>query len=225
MKDGDCVSKIQKVAIKFKNLLSENEQLKLQAENASLNLNWLKIRNSPKVETMNYDLIITEENEKDPSFLYQWRPFASKFPLTYKLACAVQVLPYSTVSIERKFSQLTDIKTLKRNRLSVENLQACLFVKQEFKDEKLREEIFERFLSEKYQKDSSPEKKIYSQNNIDVLEQEERKELELGSVQLTQKDENVKVEDKIYNKRRSPIELGTHELKKFKLESEDEESF
>jgi len=43
MKDGDCVSKIQKVAIKFKNLLSENEQLKLQAENASLNLNWLKL--------------------------------------------------------------------------------------------------------------------------------------------------------------------------------------
>jgi len=51
--------------------------------------------------------------------------------LIYKLARAIQTLPYSSVNVERAFSIATDIKTIKRNNLSVESLQACLFIKQE----------------------------------------------------------------------------------------------
>jgi len=55
--------------------------------------------------------------------------------LIFKLARAAQTLPYSTASVERNFSQLLDVKTIKRNRLGVENTEACLLIKQEARDE------------------------------------------------------------------------------------------
>ena len=68
------------------------------------------------------------------SFLSVWKQERDSFGMIYKLALAMQVLPFSTVSLERSFSVLTDIKTIKRNRLCVKNLQACLLIKQDFKD-------------------------------------------------------------------------------------------
>ena len=44
------------------------------------------------------------------------------------------VFPFSSCSIERIFSQCTDIKTIKRNKLGISNLEACLMIKQEFGD-------------------------------------------------------------------------------------------
>lgn len=48
---------------------------------------------------------------------------------------------------------MTDIKTLKRNKLGVENLQACLLAKQEFqgRDILLTDDLFERYHQSKTQ--------------------------------------------------------------------------
>lgn len=60
-----------------------------------------------------------------------WRRNKSKYPLLYELSRALMVIPYSSCSIERIFSHCTDIKTIKRNRLSATTLEACLLLKQE----------------------------------------------------------------------------------------------
>jgi len=183
MKDQSCVSKVQKVASKFSNLLSENEISDLQNENVTLGLHWLKIHNSSKdIVSIYSNENVDFESQTDPSFLHQWKLSASRFPITFKLARAIQVLPYSSVSIERKFSELTDIKTLKRNRLSVENLQACLFVKQECKDDDLTEAVIERYMakSHNFKENALDKKKDFSQESkrLDNFEDEEEKLLD-----------------------------------------------
>jgi len=111
MKDESCVAKIQKVAIKFTNLLSENEASDLQTENVTLGLNWLKIYSSSKEFTEVHSIeSVASQNPKNPSFLHGWKLYSAKYPVTFKLAGGIQVLPYSSASIERKFSELTDIK-------------------------------------------------------------------------------------------------------------------
>ena len=54
-------------------------------------------------------------------------------PNLSKLALAIHTLPYSSASIERLFSDMGNIKTDPRNRLSVENLEASLLIRQEYK--------------------------------------------------------------------------------------------
>ena len=66
------------------------------------------------------------------SFIEVWKQEKETYPLIFRLAQSIQVFPYSTVSIERSFSSITDIKTIKRNRLGVRNLEACLLIKQDF---------------------------------------------------------------------------------------------
>ena len=60
-----------------------------------------------------------------------WKEQEIKFPLLSKLAKALMVMPYSSCFLERTFSKIVDIKTLKRNRLSINGLEACLLIKQE----------------------------------------------------------------------------------------------
>ena len=64
-----------------------------------------------------------------------WRDNQNKYPLLYKLAKALMVVPYSSCSLERIFSQFRDIKTIKRNRLTVKSLEACLLLKQKYGDD------------------------------------------------------------------------------------------
>jgi hypothetical protein len=178
------------------------------------------------------------ESSKNPSFLNQWRPYASRFPITFKLARAIQVLPYSSVSIERKFSELTDIKTLKRNRLSAENLQACLFVKQEYKDEDLAEGMIQAYLNQilKYKENTPSKKKDLSQesNTFDKYQDEEdSKKLDLerqpdrergaGEVQEEEEKEidTRQNEEKIFSRLRRSS-LGSHQLRKFKFTPEED---
>jgi len=52
------------------------------------------------------------------------------------IARAVTVLPYSSVEVERIFSAMKDIKNVKRNRLSLDNVEACLLGYQYFNSEK-----------------------------------------------------------------------------------------
>ena len=80
------------------------------------------------------------------SYIEAWKN-EKQYPLTYRLARAVQVLPCSSVPIERRFSCATDVKTIKRNNLSVESIEACLLSKQFFgnKDFYFTEEMQEKY--------------------------------------------------------------------------------
>jgi len=54
----------------------------------------------------------------------------SEYPNLSKLALIVLILPYSTVSIERTFSVLKQIRGVERNRLCQDSLEACLLAHQ-----------------------------------------------------------------------------------------------
>ena len=55
-----------------------------------------------------------------------WKRESLNYPNMYLVAQAVFVLPYSSISVERVFSTMKDIKNRKRNRLTIQNLEACL---------------------------------------------------------------------------------------------------
>ena len=61
------------------------------------------------------------------------------------------MLPYSSVPVERIFSNLKDIKTPKRNRLTLDNLEACLMGYQHSKSEifSISEEMKENYKKKK----------------------------------------------------------------------------
>jgi len=61
-----------------------------------------------------------------------WSRHKSKYPLIFNLARSLMVTPYSSCPLERVFSKCTDIKTLKRNRLRIQSLEACLLIKQQY---------------------------------------------------------------------------------------------
>jgi len=71
------------------------------------------------------------------SLLEFWKEEQEDFPLLYRLSRAIQVLPYSTASIERNFSTMRLIKTVRRNLLGTNNLVGCLLAKQYFKDKEI----------------------------------------------------------------------------------------
>lgn len=62
-----------------------------------------------------------------------WMSHKNKYPTIYRLVRALLVLPSSSAPVERVFSSLKNIKNAKRNRLSLENLEACLLTYQHYK--------------------------------------------------------------------------------------------
>jgi len=71
------------------------------------------------------------KNNKKEEYLRVWYDQRQYYPLSYKLACAVETIQYTSASIERLFSDMGNIVTVKRNRLTVENIEACLLIRQE----------------------------------------------------------------------------------------------
>jgi len=55
-----------------------------------------------------------------------WKNESLTYPNMYLLVKALFVLPYSSVPVERVFSNMKDIKNTKRNRLTLDNIEACL---------------------------------------------------------------------------------------------------
>jgi len=83
-----------------------------------------------------------------------WQGEISNYPNIYLIAKAIAVLPYSSVQVERIFSAMKDIKNVKRNRLSIDNVEACLLGYQAFNNENIffNEEIIEDYTNKKYVK-------------------------------------------------------------------------
>jgi len=79
--------------------------------------------------------------------LQMWSELAEVYPQMAKLAKAVLVLPHSSASVERIFSQLKDFKTQKRNRLTTKNLEAALLSYQGFGGEEITisEEMIQKY--------------------------------------------------------------------------------
>ena len=70
-----------------------------------------------------------EQNRANPFSV--WQQEHRSYPLTYELVKVLQILPYSTASVERLFSTMGNVKTAKRNRLASRKLECCLLVKQD----------------------------------------------------------------------------------------------
>jgi len=81
--------------------------------------------------------------------LLLWNHFVmqEEFPYISKLARALLVLPYSSASVERAFSDFKTIKTNKRNLLCRETLETCLLIYQASKKETLHitEDMIQRY--------------------------------------------------------------------------------
>jgi hypothetical protein len=164
------LERLNKLGSLFTNIIPANQKIKLEQELATLRINGLDI--SHKID------------KNPPSFLKIWEEELESYPLCYRLARAVQTLPYSTASVERGFSTLGSIKTNKRNRLSVENLEACLMAKQEFGEDS-------PFFNE--------ETLIYYQNL--------KNQNQAGNI--TKKEENIPLEKE---KKASPLKLKDTKL-------------
>lgn len=69
---------------------------------------------------------------KGENILTSWSRLRQNYKYMGELVKAILVLPHTTVPVERLFSNLKDFKTQRRNRLSTENLEACLLIYQKF---------------------------------------------------------------------------------------------
>jgi len=83
------------------------------------------------------------------NIIEQWKTMESKYPQLFRLIQIIQLVPYSNSNVERDFSQLNLIKTTRRNRLHVKNIEACLLIKQE--DSNFIESLYTKSLLKKSQ--------------------------------------------------------------------------
>lgn len=104
---------------------------------------------------------IPDSSQSDPITLWTCSKIEQQFPLICKLAKALLILPYSSASVEWLFSSYRIIKNNKRNCLCRESLEACLFVFQHFKQEKL---VISPEMLEKYDSIWKPKQGIIEEN-------------------------------------------------------------
>ena len=103
---------------KFSNIIKPEEKRAFTSELNRMEVGFARIRK--------------EFRESDQNITKTWLNLSIQYPYMSKLARATLILPYSTVSVERIFAQIPDIKTPKRSRMTVENLEACLLINQDF---------------------------------------------------------------------------------------------
>jgi len=137
LRDLRSISRIQQIGKRFGNVIDPNTELtKFNMEIEKLECNYNEIQSVIRMSEVK-------------NWLKVWYINRQFYPLIYRIARALETLPYSTVSLERCFSQGTDIKTIKRNNISVGNLEACLLVKQHSEEElvSLTEQIVSKALN------------------------------------------------------------------------------
>ena len=104
------IEKWSKLKNRFKNIIKEEDNMQYQDQIKSFRYNFLEIQK---------DLIHCSHP------LELWRKTNNKYPLLYNLSRALMIAPHSTCSLERAFSKITDIKTIKRNKLEIAALESC----------------------------------------------------------------------------------------------------
>lgn len=76
----------------------------------------------------NFRFALPHEN-KDKSVFEFWECKKEVYPAIYKVACVVNAIPPSQVTVERAFSALNYIFSNKRCRLNQQTLENCLMIK------------------------------------------------------------------------------------------------
>ena len=104
--------------------------------------------------------------------LQLWKNESLAYPNLYLLARAIFVLPYSSIPVERVFSTLKDVLNIKRNRLTSQNLEACLLGCQASKSAEIiiDDEMIEAYTKKKVLRTNSSKK----QNSNPKLIQESK---------------------------------------------------
>ncbi len=124
MNRNSAIKELDSLASHFTNVISKDEFMKFSLELDRLAISGTRIMNNLKISPSSKALEI-------------WFQEHNEYPLICKLVRAIAAYPYSTAGLERTFSKVTDIKTIKRNRLDTKNLEACLLIKQEYGDKEL----------------------------------------------------------------------------------------
>jgi len=106
----------QSLAERFRNIITEDKNRQFQ--------------NELKRISCNYSRHVKEHINSSRTILETWDVLSNQYPLLGKLAKSILVLPHSSCPVERVFSQMEDFITPKRNRLTAENLEACLLIHQ-----------------------------------------------------------------------------------------------
>ena len=163
---------------KFPNIIKEEDKSSFQEQIQRLKYHYLDI----KGDISHYPI------------LEVWRKNKLKFPLLYQLVRALMVTPYSSCSIERIFSKCKDVKTLKRNRLSTQNLESCLLIKQEYGESNFgfSEEMFSRFNESEKIEEESNENKTSHKNLVNPFSVPKKSELKEISMEIEEDNLNLK---------------------------------
>jgi len=124
MNRKSAIKELDSLAFHFTNVISKDEFMKFSLELERFAISGTRIMNNLKISPSSKALAI-------------WFQEHNEYPLICKLVRAIAAYPYSTAGLERTFSKVTDIKTIKRSRLDTKNLEACLLIKQEYGDKEL----------------------------------------------------------------------------------------
>ena len=106
----------QILADQFKNIISEGENRSFQ--------------NELKRMACNHERHAKEHRESQRTILETWSFLSNQYPSMGKLAKSIIALTHSSCPVERIFAQMEDFVTPKRNRMTSENLEACLLIHQ-----------------------------------------------------------------------------------------------
>ena len=124
----------------FPNILrSKKQKDDFTSEVRKVEYTYTKIREKLRNSTSKISPIVLWENE------------SGTYPNIHLLVQSLFVLPYSSVPVERIFSNLKDIKSPKRSKLTLDNSGACLLGYQMFKSEDFRitEAMVENYIEKK----------------------------------------------------------------------------
>lgn len=117
-KDGDP-EKWERLKERFTNIITKAEHSLFQTQLRSFEHNYNTLKEELGTKTNALDVL---------------KSYGGQYSLLYRLSKALMVMPYSSCNIERVFSEMTDIKTLKRNKLGIRSLESCLLIKQNYGD-------------------------------------------------------------------------------------------
>ena len=106
------------LAEKFHNIIGPEESTQFQHELKRMSIHFSSLKK--------------QHESSNRTILESWENISPQYPYVSKLARSVLVLSYSSVPVERIFSQMQDFKTEKRSRLTTENLETSLLTYQAF---------------------------------------------------------------------------------------------
>ena len=127
----------------------------------------------------------------DISYIDIWNHLKPVYPNMFELARGLLVIPYSSVSVERIFSSLKNIKIPTRSRLTTENLESCLLGYQHFGTEALQ--ITEKMLDdyEALKKENLQILKVLKRSPSQPLPEESKAQEENKSQEIVQANEQI----------------------------------